>query len=196
MTQIRKIHIREIETKKTFYELAAPFAQKEGTVLLLSGGEQDSAGYNILAAKPWLGISSKGTKISITEEGEISEISGNPFDHLQTIITNLSDSYSTAALDDEKIEILPVSAGLFGYLSYDMKDHIEEISRTTIDDLMLPDLYMISPRLIVVEDRSSGKITAFAIELDSSDPDNTEHLFTLLDDANQSTYSPGNFTIP
>ena len=195
MTKIRKIHIREIKTKKTFYELATPFAAKKGTVLLLSGGEQDSARYNILAAEPWLEISSKGTKISITEEGKISKISGDPFDHLQTIITNLSDSYNTITLENEKFEALPVSAGLFGYLSYDLKDHIEEISRTTVDDLMLPDLYMISPKLIVVEDKVSGKIHAFVIELEYTDSDSTERLFTLLTEAEHSTYYPGKFSI-
>ena len=195
MTQIRKIHIREIETIKTFYELVAPFAAKKGTVLLLSGGEQDIAGYNILAAEPWLEISSKGTKISITEKGKISEISGDPFDHLQTIITSLSDSYSTIAIENEKFETLPVSAGLFGYLSYDLKDHIEEISRTTVDDLMLPDLYMISPKLIVVEDKVSGKIHAFVIELEYTDSDSTERLFTLLTEAEHCTYYPGKFSI-
>ena len=195
MTQIRKIHIREIETKKTFYELAAPFAAKKGTVLLLSGGEQDIAGYNILATEPWLEISSKGTKISITEKEEISEISGNPFDYLQTIITNLSDSYNAITLGDERFKTLPISAGLFGYLSYDLKDHIEEISRTTVDDLMLPDLYMISPKLIVVEDKVYGKIHAFVIELEYADADYTERLFTLLTEAEHSTYHSDNFSI-
>lgn len=195
MTKIHKIHIREIETKKTFHELAAPFASKKGTVLLLSGGEQDSSEYNILAAEPWLEISSKGTKISIAENGEISEISGNPFDQLQTIITSLSDSYSTAVLDDEIFDTLPVSAGLFGYLSYDLKDHIEEISRTTIDDLMLPDLFMISPKLIVVENKVSRKIHALVIELKNADSDSTEHLFTLLAEAEHNTYFPGKFSI-
>ncbi len=195
MTKIHKIHIREIGTKKTFHELIAPFASKKGTVLLLSGGEQDSARYNILAAEPWLEISSKGTKTTITEEGKINEISGDPFDYLQIIITSLSDSYSTIALENEKYKDLPVSAGLFGYLSYDLKDHIEEISRTTVDDLMLPDLYMISPKLIVVEDKVSGRIHAFVIELESTNDDYTERLFTLLTEAEHSTYHSGNFSI-
>jgi para-aminobenzoate synthetase component I len=47
----------------------------------------------------------------------------------------------------------PVCSGLLGYLSYDLKDCIEDLPRTSIDDLHLPHLYMVAPSIIVVEDR-------------------------------------------
>ena len=195
MSKIRKIHIKEIFTKKPFYEIAAPFAEKKGTVLLLSGGEQDNARYNILAAEPWLEISSKGTRISITEQGKITELSGNPFNKLQEIISELSESFRKCLIDNKQLLKLPVSAGLFGYLSYDLKDHIEDISRTTIDDLMLPDLYMISPGLVVIEDRNSGKILAIVVEPVSSDEAETERIFNLVTKAENTTFILNNFAV-
>ena len=64
---------------------------------------------------------------------------------------------------------LPISAGLFGYLAYDMKDHIEFINRTTMDDLNLPDMYMTAPGFILVEDRVTEKKYIQTVELDNTD---------------------------
>ena len=195
MSKIRKIHIREIKTQKPFYEIASPFAAKKGTVLLLSGGEQDSARYNILAAEAWMEISSKGNKINITKQGKIEKLPGNPFDILQDIISDLSESYRKIGLDNKVLKSLPVTAGLFGYLSYDLKDHIEEISRTTIDDLMLPDLYMISPGLVLIEDRVTGTIYVLIIEPELADKKETEKLFKLVSNIENNTFTPDNFAV-
>ena len=43
---------------------------------------------------------------------------------------------------------LPVAAGLFGYLAYDLKDDLEDLPRTTVDDLGLPHLYLNAPSLV------------------------------------------------
>jgi para-aminobenzoate synthetase component 1 len=50
----------------------------------------------------------------------------------------------------------PVAAGLFGYLAYDLKDGLEVLPRTTLDDLGLPQLCFFAPSLIVVHDKASG----------------------------------------
>jgi para-aminobenzoate synthetase component 1 len=193
-TSIRKILTREVKINKHFHEFAEPFVKNKGTVLLLSGGEQEHARYNILATEPWLEISSKGTNLFITEQGRTTELSGNPFDLLQGIKSNCQQMYENQNSRKGDSPDLPISAGLFGYLSYDMKDHIEFISRTTIDDLNLPDLYMIAPQLLVIEDRVTGRIYAQIVELEGDGSKNVDQLLSLLTAA-ESPSIQGNFTI-
>lgn len=52
----------------------------------------------------------------------------------------------------EEGDDLPVTAGLFGYLSYDLKDAIEQLPNTCMDQ-NLPDLYLSAPSLILIHDR-------------------------------------------
>ncbi|MEA1911913.1 MAG: aminodeoxychorismate synthase component I, partial [Spirochaetota bacterium] len=133
--------------------------------------------------------------ITLTEKGTTTKISGSPFDELQKIISELSNSYRKIESENEVLKHFPVSAGLFGYLAYDLKDHIEDISRTTIDDLNLPDLYMISPGLVLVEDKVSEKIQAIVIEPESSDISETNRIFELVQDAERSRYALEDFTV-
>lgn len=54
---------------------------------------------------------------------------------------------------------IPISAGLFGYLGYDMVREIENIPDTRPDDLKLPDGIMMRPSLIAVFDSIENSIT-------------------------------------
>ena len=194
MNNIISIQEKDISTTYSFSHLATYFAPKEGTVILLSGGEYENARYNIIATKPWLKISSKGNKLFISENGQTKEITGNPFSLLKNITRKYSENFKSL-LNNKDFKNTPITSGLFGYLSYDLKDHIEDIKRTTVDDLKLPDLYMISPQLIIVEDRTSGKLTALAIETDSSNKNSTELLLQELSEAEKTSPGPGRFSI-
>ncbi|MBF0302373.1 MAG: chorismate-binding protein, partial [Desulfamplus sp.] len=59
----------------------------------------------------------------------------------------------------------PVSAGLFGYLAYDLKDRIETLPNTCIDQ-NLPDLYLCAPSVIFVHDRYTDSVEKIFIEID------------------------------
>ncbi len=192
---INKIIIKEIKTDKPFYEIAAGFAHKKGTVLLLSGGDEDNARYNILAAEPWLEISSKGRSILLLEMGEKIEIEEDPLEYLKNLIERLSESYKEIE-KDMCLPELPISTGLFGYLSYDLKDHIEKIPRTSVDDLGLPDLYMVFPGIMIVEDRKTDKIYGIVIEPESTEKGRTDLLIRLLENGLKSNYKPEKFSIP
>ncbi|MBF0397403.1 MAG: aminodeoxychorismate synthase component I, partial [Desulfobacterales bacterium] len=52
----------------------------------------------------------------------------------------------------------PVSSGIFGYMSYDLKDVLEKLPRTSIDDLSLPDILLYAPAIIIVHDIKKDKI--------------------------------------
>ncbi len=194
-TSIKKIVTRELVLNKSFQDLADFFVKKKGTILLLSGGKHKSARYNILISDPWLEISSKGSEINITQQGEKTKLKGNPFDVLKAITKNYQQKYKELFEKENGLTHIPISAGLFGYLSYDMKDHIEFISRTTIDDLKLPDMYMTAPGFILVEDRVTEKKYIQTVELDNTDSKKTEDYIRLIEAADKTPKTENSFTI-
>jgi para-aminobenzoate synthetase component I len=195
ISKITNIITKEIHTTKNFQDLAGYFVNNKGTVLLLSGGEHESARYNIISIEPWLEISSKGSDIFITVQGETTILHGNPFNILKEITNKYKKMYGEILANVEDSHLFPISAGLFGYLSYDMKDHIEFLNRTTVDDLDLPELYMIIPGLIFVEDRITGKQYIQIIELDNADSKQTEYYMKLLEAAEMAPIIKNDFTI-
>jgi anthranilate synthase component 1 len=54
----------------------------------------------------------------------------------------------------------PMAAGLFGYLSYDMVRHMEELGPPPPDRIGVPDALMIRPRVVVVFDAVTDSMTA------------------------------------
>ena len=64
----------EISTSKKFHLFAASFMKKEGSVLLLSGGDGHNARFNILAVEPWLKITSKKDTTIITEHNKHTRV--------------------------------------------------------------------------------------------------------------------------
>ncbi len=64
---------------------------------------------------------------------------------------------------------LPLSSGLLGYFAYDLKDCLEELPRTSVDDLGLPLLHLVAPSVIVIHDRISEATTLLAMRLQGDD---------------------------
>jgi para-aminobenzoate synthetase component 1 len=143
--KINHISVKPFELKEPFVDLASRFSTDPGTVVLLSGGELDCAQYHILAICPWLEIKGYGRKIILTADGKDVLLDGDPFEVLRRIINEYA-----MAFDDLSI---PVASGLFGYLSYDLKDFIEELPRTSVDDTGLPQIYFFAPSAIIIHDK-------------------------------------------
>lgn len=144
------VHIEPIELEESFPDFSARFAAMPGTVALLSGGDLDCARYHILGIKPWLTFSGKGRDVTVTLQDETVAFQADPFDTLRNIL----NAYHLNTPDADPAGLLPpVAAGLFGYLSYDLKDVLEKLPRTSIDDLRLPHIFLVAPSLIVVHDR-------------------------------------------
>ncbi len=164
--KITGIHIEDIDLKKPFINFAARFAKMSGTVVLMSGQDLDCARYHILAAKPWFVFSGYKKNMTITVEKDRKfEFKADPFDTLQKII----NEFRLDGFDPDKIDLPgPIVAGLFGYLSYDLKDTLETLPRTSIDDLLLPHIYFVAPSIIVVHDKLSETTRLFIPERCSS----------------------------
>ncbi|MBL0700964.1 MAG: aminodeoxychorismate synthase component I, partial [Desulfosarcina sp.] len=154
--RITDIYTEHISLDEDFISFAARFAHKPGTVILMSGGELDSARYHIIAAKPWLGFKCFRDAISISINGQIFNFTGHPFDVLKEIVNHYSlqlKQLDLAGLPE------PVYAGLFGYLSYDLKDALEKLPRTSIDNIQLPHSVFFAPSIIVIQDKITSAVT-------------------------------------
>ena len=146
--EITGVHWKDIDIGDSFMDLASKFAPMPGTVILMSGGELDCARYHILAARPWLSLSGSGQQIIITSGDKKIRGHCDPFDILSMIL----NSYRL----DNHPAFAPIGAGLFGYFSYDLKDYLEHLPRTTVDDMCLPVICLFAPSIIVVQDKIDG----------------------------------------
>lgn len=142
--EITGIHVEPIDLDESFVDFSARFAAMAGTTVLLSGGDLDCARYHILGAKPWLTFRGRNRKMTITSADQTVEVNADPFDTLRSII----NAFHLNDLDlDPSGWPQPLAAGLFGYLSYDLKDVLEKLPRTSVDDLRLPHICFLRLRL-------------------------------------------------
>jgi para-aminobenzoate synthetase component 1 len=151
--EIKGIHHEKLDAGDSFADFASKFAGIPGTVVLMSGGELDCARYHILGARPWLTFSGRGHQMTITSGDKTIRFQADPFDTLRMIM-------KTYQLDDPELPD-PIVAGLLGYLSYDLKDCLENLPRTSIDDLGLPGIYLIAPSIIVIHDQTDDNRRLF-----------------------------------
>jgi len=144
------IHIEKIVLSEPFIDFSARFSSMPGTVVLLSGGELDCARHHILAAKPWLSFVGRGRDMAISIGDQNIHFEADPFETLRELLHTFSFHQHILPLDPT----LPVASGLFGYLSYDLKDHLEKLPHTAIDDFSLPQICLFAPSIVVVHDKT------------------------------------------
>lgn len=140
---------------ESFLDLAHRFAGDEGTVVLHSCGTRDCSRRSFLATAPWLTLKARGKNVELKVDGYGTSLEGDPFEVMSRVLAfhRLTD-YGEAT---------PVS-GLFGYLAYDLKNHIEDLPRTAVDDLGLPQMLLYSP-LALVEHFSDSSLATLWIPL-------------------------------
>jgi para-aminobenzoate synthetase component I len=139
-----------LELNEPFVDLCARFASLPGTIALLSGGDLDCARYHLLGIRPWLQLSGRNGQVRLRVDQHEHRIDAAPLDVLAQIVT-------AARLPEGRSWPAPLAAGLMGYLAYDLKDDLEHLARTSMDDLQLPHMLFYAPSLIVVHDKHSGQ---------------------------------------
>jgi para-aminobenzoate synthetase component 1 len=157
---IHEVCAAPLRGNEPFVELARRFAHRAGTVVLLSGGDGDCARYDVLGIDPWLTLRGTATRVVLETRGETTTVELDPL----TVLEHVLRRYSLPSTGDA----VPLSAGLLGYLSYDLKDCLEVLPRTSVDDLNLPHLYVTAPSVLVVHDRWEGTTTAYAPSFEGS----------------------------
>jgi para-aminobenzoate synthetase component 1 len=157
--KINSVYSEDVVLGEPFIDFAARFSSMRGTTVLMSGGDLDCARFHILAAKPWLTFTGRGPAMTVDSDGRSVSFEADPFDTLRLILNCcrpdvIKESLMQEGLTQERP--LPVAAGLFGYLSYDLKDCLENLPRTSIDDLCLPHILFFAPSIIVVHDKKEN----------------------------------------
>ncbi|MFO7559739.1 MAG: aminodeoxychorismate synthase component I [Desulfobacterales bacterium] len=147
------VHTEEIELPGPFLQTAEKFSGMPGTVLLMSGGRLDCARYHILAANPWLSFTGYGRNIRIVTSGQDLRFEADPFHTLRMLLEKFKQVLPNPSV--------PAVAGLFGYLAYDLKDHLENLPRTSVDDFTLPQICLFAPSIILVHEKNTGKTTLY-----------------------------------
>jgi para-aminobenzoate synthetase component 1 len=154
---------RPITLDEPFLDVAARFGDQPGTVVLAGGGSDDSARYHLLALWPRLTITAKNGCVTIRTETDIADFQIPPLSAVRKMLSRFH-------MTDPGLPV-PVAAGLFGYLAYDLRDSLEDLPRTSIDDLGLPDMYLVMPRLILVHDNHTDAVLACAPDFPDTDTD-------------------------
>jgi len=144
------VHVEPIDLGGDFLDAAARFAPLAGTVVLLSGGDHDQARYNLLGSLPWLALSARPGGGELVVDGTVQSFAGDPLSVLQAVLDHFRLPAGPVEPDG------PLAAGLLGYLAYDLKDQLERLPRTCVDDLQLPTLLLYAPSALLVEDRRTG----------------------------------------
>ena len=107
--------------------------------------------YTIFGKKPdkiWEFNNNKS--YSINKNNKKKRIRGNP----KKIIENLIENFKFKTPSS----LPPICSLLSGYFSYDSIRYIEKIPNSCIDDLKLPDVRLLRPKILIIHDNLEKKI--------------------------------------
>ncbi|MBU4009940.1 MAG: hypothetical protein KJ882_04175, partial [Proteobacteria bacterium] len=162
---------QKIVLGEPFMDFVSRFAHLAGTVVFMSGGDHDCARYHILGILPWLTVSGYNQNLYLTTSEGTIHYNSNPFDVLRLILNKykMNDAYND----------IPFMSGLMGYLSYDLKDSLEKLPRTSLNDIQMPDVLFYAPSITVVHDRLTDE-TDLIISPQNKDKDKALHTFRQI----------------
>ena len=124
----------------------------------VTGGEVRGR-YSIIGMAPDLiwecrGATARINRQARTDDAAFEDLPGDPLDSLRAV---LAESHI-----DLPADLPPASAGLFGFLGYDMIRHVEHLPDVNPDPLDLPDAVMLRPSMVAVLDGVKGDVILVA----------------------------------
>ncbi|RED13229.1 anthranilate synthase component I [Pontivivens insulae] len=130
-------------------------ARKDSFILESVTGGEHRGRYSVIGMKPDLIWRCRGSEVEINRDARVDADSFSPVD--ADPLTSLR-----SVLEESRIDLPegmpPMSAGLFGYLGYDMVRHVEHLPNINPDPLGLPDAVMIRPTVIAIVDAVKGEV--------------------------------------
>jgi anthranilate synthase component 1 len=131
-------------------------ARKDSFLLESVTGGEVRGRYSIMGMKPDLIWECRGTAARLNRAARFDpegwrDEAADPLASLRALIAE-----SRIELPPE---LPPMSAGLFGYLGYDMVRLVERLPQVNPDPLGLPDAIMLRPTIVVVMDGVKGEVT-------------------------------------
>jgi len=118
-----------------------PYLARKGAVVLLES-QSDTHPWSkksYLAALPEAYITARNAEITIAEKGAPRTERGNPWSALKNFRKKHQD-------------------WLFGYMGYDLKNHLENLSSTNVDKVGAPDLFFMIPAFLAEFDHRTQKL--------------------------------------
>lgn len=139
-----------INNKSPCQVYEAFLSQKESFLLESVKGTPRIARYSLIGLDNFLIFKSKDDLVEIEENGKKESYRANPIKALREIFKRFPPP---------KIDYLEgFFAGAVGYLGYDLVHFIEELPKTTLDDLKLPDCYLLFPKSLIIFDHLKKRL--------------------------------------
>ncbi len=127
----------------------------------MSGSENDCANRSFIGVDPFLVVRANQDMVEIVCHGNrITRQQGNPFDVVQEIMDKLN---VYAHFDPSTCFV-----GAMGYWGYDLRYQLEKLPDKARRDIDIPDLYLIFPHIVIIQDKRTGKYNITIIETDTS----------------------------
>ncbi len=186
-SSIKEFKSSKISLEHSFIDYAASFIRDSGTVLLLSGGDQATSRKNILALFPKYILTYKDGLLLIKGDTRNIKMEVDPFSFLKDILA----LYKTTVIPEQ----LPAVSGLFGYLAYDLKHSIENIPRMAVDDLDLPDLHLIIPQAVVIQDLAANETNVHRTIFNDTSLDDAAYIENRINTAVNFKYIPEDYSV-
>lgn len=139
--------------------MAEPACRVEHSVFLRSGGDHDAAHYSILATDPVLRLSWKKGLLSMDHDEGRETFDAAPMALLDTL------GAGTPVMHEKCAFPLPMWVG---YLAYELKNEIERLPQSALDDLDLPDLLLYLPSRLRVHDRRLSRLVDLHLDFGHS----------------------------
>jgi len=152
--------IEKIKAPCPAEELFLHFSEIQDASLLNSSMSTDAGRYSFIGIEPFLSIKNRHDHLELKFNGHNLTVKDNPLECLDSIIKTYKTDNTTS---------LPFISGGIGYLSYDLKDILEDLPRDAIDDLGLPDLYFVFYQALIIYDNLDPEhlyISALALRSD------------------------------
>ena len=106
--------------------------------------------YSFIGTDPFMTMSSRGTEITLIQEGNQEIQHGNPFDLLSELLKEYQLERYPAAV--------PFQCGVVGYFSYDLCHLVERLPSTAVDDLDFPESYFAFYDVVIAFDHLEDKV--------------------------------------
>mgnify|MGYP001110652151 CR=1 FL=1 len=126
--------------------------------LLLSGGDHPLSRHSFIGLDPFLVVRAYAKRVHLDSlpEGKRRTLFADPFDLLRSLLTTYRQ--------EPRADLPPFWSGGVGYLSYEMGRHLERLPSTTVDDLGLPECYLVFYRSILSYDHERSVYALFTLE--------------------------------
>jgi len=168
--------LKEIYTQLSPSEIFEIFCNEPFSYFLDGGMDPGKLGrYSFIGSSPFLIIKTRGSDITILENGANRQIIGNPLDFLGELLQKYHF--------EKTLLPVPFTGGAVGYLSYDLCHFVERLPSRAIDDLQLPECYFGFYDCGLAFDNLSGKTYAYSTGLpEQNEPARMEKAQRRLDE--------------